>query len=90
MYSGVCMKITKNKFGKLFIELNEADSLTIKRNFYGKYTGASIPLGDLEELAMKVNTPLLEDIFFLVQAELQERDRQVIDITLGDSANDNG
>ena len=79
------MKIVKNKFGKVFLELNETDSLILKKNLYGQHIGAEIALGTVEEAFEKLNTPLLEDIFFLAQAELQERDRKLIDQTLGES-----
>lgn len=73
------MKIVKNKYGKLFLELNDVDPLTLHKNFAGKYTGATVPLGDLEDLGENISTPLLEDIFFLAQATLQERDRAEIE-----------
>lgn len=73
------MKIVKNKFGKVFLELNETDSLILKKNLYGQHIGAEIALGTVEEAFEKLNTPLLEDIFFLAQAELQERDRAEIE-----------
>lgn len=73
------MKIVKNKSGNLFLMLGVEDSWLLKKNYVGKPTGATIDLGDLKELVEKVPTPILEDIFFLAQAELQERDRAEIE-----------
>lgn len=78
------MKIVKNKAGKLFLELNETDSLILKKNFYGQYIGAEIALGTTDEMVEKIskNIPLLEDVFFLAQEYLQEHDRKMIEEAL--------
>lgn len=73
------MKIVKNKEGFLFLMLDKNDLIIKSTKFYGELIGYEVFLGKLEDFVGKVSTPILEDIFFLAQAELQERDRKQIE-----------
>lgn len=73
------MKIVKNKEGYLFLVTDKNDSVLKHTKFYGELIGYEIYIGKLDGVMEKISTPLLEDIFFLAQAELQERDRAEIE-----------
>lgn len=80
------MKIVKNKAGRYFLELNETEEISVKRNFFGQYVGATIPIENLAGMMLSSPSPALEDLVFLGNSILQERDRQMINKTLGEDS----
>lgn len=71
------MKLVKNTFNRYFLETNDVEVISLHKTFYGQYKGATIPISP--KLIKNSPTPVLEDIFAEISAELQERDRQEIE-----------
>ena len=70
------MRIIKNQYGRYFLE---CDEVNIKKDWKGKVTEVMALLGDLNDLIKLTPAPVLEDIMFLVSAELMERDRKEVE-----------
>ena len=71
------MKLIKNTFNRWFLETLADEPLSLHKDFFGNYKGATIPLSP--KLIKNSPTPLLEDLWAEINMELQERDRAEIE-----------
>ena len=67
------MKITKNKYGKVFVLSEPGDVVTIVRNWDGSFKEVMVEF-DLDKAVASAPSLVLEDVHLLSGSILQDRD----------------